>query len=229
MLRTSLSLATTMLFVALLLPKEVVAQGSGPEKPGTDAAVRKPVKVGEVAPQLSITVWTDGKERSLKDYRGKSVVLHFWGNWCGSCIPKVPMWNALEKKYADKGVVFIGIHSAGVKVEEAKGFMKKHGLLHVTGIDNGMGRIESETWKRFGVRVADTMIVVSKTGRIVFNGYEPLPFKGKSEGTLPMIAKSLGLKLPGPGVSQEEGNRVMLKIVTEVHSRIIEAALANNN
>ena len=52
---------------------------------------------------------TMGAATSLKDLRGKVVVLDFWATWCGPCIQSIPRNNALAKKYADKGLVFIGV------------------------------------------------------------------------------------------------------------------------
>jgi thiol-disulfide isomerase/thioredoxin len=49
-----------------------------------------------------------GKKVHLKDYRGKIVVLNFWATWCGPCKEEMPMFVAVEKEWAAKGIVFIG-------------------------------------------------------------------------------------------------------------------------
>ena len=51
---------------------------------------------------------SDGKKVHLRDYRGKIVVLNFWATWCGPCREEMPMFVAVEKDWAPKGVVFIG-------------------------------------------------------------------------------------------------------------------------
>jgi thiol-disulfide isomerase/thioredoxin len=67
------------------------------------------------APSLgAFSKWTPageavGKATSLEELKGSIVVLDFWATWCGPCIASIPKNNALAKKYADKGVVLLGV------------------------------------------------------------------------------------------------------------------------
>ncbi len=36
----------------------------------------------------------EGKERTISDYRGQVVVLHFWGSWCPPCVVEMPEMQA---------------------------------------------------------------------------------------------------------------------------------------
>ena len=49
----------------------------------------------------------NGKKVSVRDLRGKVVVLNFWATWCGPCRHEMPMFVEAEKEYAPKGVTFI--------------------------------------------------------------------------------------------------------------------------
>ncbi len=49
-----------------------------------------------------------GKDVSLSEFRGKWVILDFWGSWCGWCIKGMPRLKEAYKEYAGK-VEIIGI------------------------------------------------------------------------------------------------------------------------
>jgi RNA polymerase sigma factor (sigma-70 family) len=50
-----------------------------------------------------------GRHVSMKDLRGKVVVVEFSATWCGPCVEEVPEMQRLYAEYHDKGVEFIGV------------------------------------------------------------------------------------------------------------------------
>lgn len=50
-----------------------------------------------------------GKPRRMLDWRGKVLVVNFWATWCPPCIEEMPGFERLSRKYAQKGVEFVGI------------------------------------------------------------------------------------------------------------------------
>jgi thiol-disulfide isomerase/thioredoxin len=50
-----------------------------------------------------------GRHVSMKDLRGKVVVVDFWATWCGPCVGEIPEMKRLYARYHDKGVEFIGV------------------------------------------------------------------------------------------------------------------------
>ncbi len=66
--------------------------------------------VGKPAPK---TVGEDmnGAALELGDFRGKVVMLVFWGDWCGPCRRMLPVEQSLVEKFKDRSFVLLGINS----------------------------------------------------------------------------------------------------------------------
>ncbi|SDT92124.1 cytochrome c biogenesis protein CcmG, thiol:disulfide interchange protein DsbE [Verrucomicrobium sp. GAS474] len=96
------------LLLAALLPLTACSKGA-------DGAAPAPVKLAPGAKRTAAPAWTlpgvgpMAKPVSLADYKGKIVVLNFWGTWCPPCLAEMPEFAAAQKAYADKGVQFIGL------------------------------------------------------------------------------------------------------------------------
>jgi thiol-disulfide isomerase/thioredoxin len=67
------------------------------------------LSVGGVALEIE---GLDGQGRKLKlsDYRGKVVVLVFWGTWCGPCMAMVPHERELVKRLEGEPFALIGVN-----------------------------------------------------------------------------------------------------------------------
>jgi|SRR6516162_1218861 thiol-disulfide isomerase/thioredoxin len=58
----------------------------------------------------SVTFQTlDGRSVGLAQYRGKVVLLNFWGTWCGVCRSEIPELIKLQKEYGKRGFTVLGI------------------------------------------------------------------------------------------------------------------------
>jgi RNA polymerase sigma factor (sigma-70 family) len=75
---------------------------------------------GRPAPELDGVVGWRGAKVNLADLRGKYVLLEFWGYWCGPCVQHMPVLIELHEKFADRGLVVVGVHlDAGGEVDTA--------------------------------------------------------------------------------------------------------------
>lgn len=64
---------------------------------------------GEAAPEIVADKWIDQTPVRLADLRGKVVLLDFWATWCGPCLAAFPKLKSWHEKYADKGLVILGL------------------------------------------------------------------------------------------------------------------------
>ena len=64
--------------------------------------------VGRPAPDIDAP-GMDGRPLRLADYRGKVVVLVFWGTWCGPCMREVPHERELAERLKDRPFALLGV------------------------------------------------------------------------------------------------------------------------
>jgi thiol-disulfide isomerase/thioredoxin len=69
--------------------------------------------IGDPAPPLTIERWIKGTPAVLTK-RTNLLVVEFWATWCGPCKETIPHLTELQKKYADKGIVFLGMSDEDV-------------------------------------------------------------------------------------------------------------------
>ena len=70
----------------------------------------KNLGVGKTAPEISGEDLS-GEKFKLSDYRGKVVLLSFWGSWCGPCMAQLPRERELTEKFRDRPFALVGVNS----------------------------------------------------------------------------------------------------------------------
>ncbi len=84
------------------------------------------LSVGKTAPEIDGED-TDGVKFKLSDYRGKVVLLSFWGTWCGPCMMLVPHERELVARMKDRPFALIGVNS-DVDKTKLKSAMRRAGI-----------------------------------------------------------------------------------------------------
>ena len=102
---------------------------------------------------------------SLRDLRGRVVVLDFWTFCCINCLRVVEELRQLEERFGDRLVV-IGVHSPKFPHESDHGAVERavarHRITHPVLDDPDL-----ETWQRYGVRAWPTLVVIDPDGYVV--------------------------------------------------------------
>jgi len=134
-----------------------------------------------------------GKPFDIHEYRGKVVLVDFWGTWCVACVQELPRVKALYDYYHDKGLEIVGVN-----VDDERGPATKFtidmgmdwvNLYEDPSASEGLNTIAS----KFGVSAFPTMFLVDREGKVVTVQIKGL--HGTVNGT--SIEKELA-KLLGP-------------------------------
>jgi len=78
------------------------------EKKNTGTELSRSSAIGDLAPDFALKD-IRGKDVRLSDYKGKVVLLEFWATWCPPCKETVSTLVEVKKKYADRGLIILGI------------------------------------------------------------------------------------------------------------------------
>lgn len=110
----------------------------------------------------------DGNKIRLSDYRGKYVLLDFWGSWCGPCRASHPHLRELQAKYGPKGLEVINIAQEGGKnVREIWLKAVKEDQLTWTQILNDEGMDQCDAVKLFSITAFPTKVLIDRDGKII--------------------------------------------------------------
>lgn len=115
--------------------------------------------VGTVISELKVDF--SGKAPDLK---GKPYILEFWATWCPPCRTSIPHLNEIYKKYKGKGLEIVGVTSEDRQT--VRNFERKIPIDYAVGYDTG-----GKLGKDFGVEGIPHAMIVSKEGKIVWEGH----------------------------------------------------------
>lgn len=147
--------------------------------------IRKAAQMkGTPAPDFTRTD-INGKAIHLSDFRGKYVLVDFWGSWCHPCRISHPHLKALYARYKDKGLEIVGVDQELQGDMEAmtkkwKNAVAEDSLTWVQVL-NADGIKDFDIVKKFEVEAFPTKVLLDRQGNIVdrFVGDDPLPIDTK--------------------------------------------------
>ena len=107
------------------------------------------------APEISgLTHWINSEKiNSMKELRGKVILVDFWTYSCFNCINTFPYVQAWHEKYERK-------------LDNVKQAVKKHGLTFPIALDNGF-----KLWRAYGNRYWPAFYLVDKNGVVRYTHF----------------------------------------------------------
>jgi len=118
------------------------------------------------APEFPAGTWlnTTGPV-SLRELRGKIVLLDFWTFCCANCLHVIDELRELEQAYPDE-LVIIGVHSPKFEHEKSDRAVaaaaERYGVAHPVFNDP-----ELRLWQQYAVRAWPTLVLIDPDGYVV--------------------------------------------------------------
>jgi thiol-disulfide isomerase/thioredoxin len=119
---------------------------------------------GAVLPDFEFVDF-DGRARKLSEFKGKHVLLDFWGSWCSPCLAQVPQLKAVHERFRDRGFEILGIdyeYSAGT--EMVRPLLKEKAIPWPNATPES---VKDLVKNRFRINGFPTLILVGPDGVVV--------------------------------------------------------------
>lgn len=133
-----------------MAPKGELIEGTLPINP-----------VGFSVPDVRLPALHGNGEIGVRDFVGKPIVINFWASWCVTCKDEAAILGAAERKWRDRGVVFLGIDTSDQN-NAAKQFEARYGMDYESLVD-----ADGVVGPNWGVTGYPETFFVGRDGRIV--------------------------------------------------------------
>jgi peroxiredoxin len=150
------------------------------EHPASDYK-RIELRLGGELPDFNFTDFA-GKTRKLSEFRGKYLLLEFWGTWCGPCVGEVPNFKKAYEKYHTRGFEILGMDQ-DKEIDSVKKFIADQGITWTNATTESINELIEQ---RFRIVAYPTTILLDQQGKIISLGRkEQMPLRGEElMGTL---------------------------------------------
>ncbi|MFH8339076.1 TlpA family protein disulfide reductase [Streptomyces sp. AM6-12] len=155
---------------------------------GNNGISTVPVSKRTAAPDLSGPT-IDGKTADVADFKGKVVVVNFWGSWCGPCREEAEYFAKVSKAYQGKGVQFVGVNTRDSSTTSAVNFEKAHGITYPNLYDPTgklMLRFKKGT---LNPQLIPSTLVIDRHGRVAARALEALDDTSLLKMLKPVLAE----------------------------------------
>ena len=139
--------------------------------PSTPEPINEPPPDGPLAPELVGTQeWVNSDPLTIEGLRGKVVLIDFWTYTCVNCIRTLPYLKVWHSKYADDGLVILGVHTPEFRfehdIDNVREAVAKYSLTYPIVQDNNFA-----TWDAFNNRYWPAKYLIDQNGVIRYQHY----------------------------------------------------------
>jgi len=136
--------------------------------PAKKSPERADLEPGHPAPDFTFRDLA-GKKHRLGDYRGKVVLLDFWGTWCPACVVHAGDLARAYEELQPQGFEIIGIEAGGT-AKEVEEFISRYNLTWPQTIDPVESSQDGPLRRLYRVLGAPDYFLIGPKGEILLSG-----------------------------------------------------------
>lgn len=107
--------------------------------------LRHEIEVGKQMPDFSFVDF-EGKKRRLYEFKGKYVLLDFWGVWCVDCREETPYHVEAFKRFRSRGLEILSLNT-DENIETAKAYLAKNKMTWTQATNDSIRRLVEVTYR----------------------------------------------------------------------------------
>ena len=163
--------------------------------------------IGNCAPEFAGTQeWINSEPLTMESLRGKVVLIDFWTYTCVNCIRTLPFLREWYDRYADEGLVIVGVHTPEFEFEKIYDNVVQatndEGVAWPVVQDN-----EFSVWRSYSNRYWPAKYLIDQTGEVRFTHFGEGKY-GETEEWIRTLLQETGmsamLDLPLPEDQQRD-------------------------
>lgn len=136
-----------------------------PETPRARKATGATDRLKSVGKVLDLSGTTlNGAKLSLRDLRGKVVLLHYWATWCEPCKRDLEKLKKLQSKYAKQGFTLVGV-SLDSDQQAVIAYIKQSRISWPQLFEKG--GLDSRLADQLGIITLPTMILLDEKTKVI--------------------------------------------------------------
>lgn len=147
-------------------------------------------------PKFDKEFWINSDPELIDNLKGKVVLVDFWEYTCVNCIRTLPYIKEWNKRYADKGLVILGVHTPefefGKERENVEKAVKEFGLEHPVVLDNNY-----TIWTIFGNHYWPAKYIYDKNGILRYYHFGEGSY-GETESAIQKLLQELDMSFQFP-------------------------------
>ena len=222
-------------------PADVPAVAADTSTPATDTPVAQPSPVAQVTPTAvpnpaeiiaegplaaeveGIANWINSEPLTVAELRGKVVLVDFWTYTCVNCIRTFPYLREWHARYADDGLVILGIHTPEFEFEKDYDNVveatQEHSIVWPVAQDN-----DFVTWRNYNNRFWPAKYLVDRNGVVRYTHFGEGKYAETEEKILELLLETgadvgtKGMQMPQDQQVDSGFNRFVDEVTPELYA-----------
>ncbi len=124
---------------------------------------RTELNVGAEMPDFSF-VDLSGKKRRFSEFRGKYVLLDFWGFWCPPCREEMPYLREAYKRFQSRNLEIVGMNTDDFTPESIKKSLQENGMTWTQARQDSFTELKDF---QFRIESFPTTFLITPDGKIL--------------------------------------------------------------